>query len=95
MKVVVLSLLATVALSLFSLGVLNVYNSAITQMNIMPEIDECTNTTSDDSGVGSSILSSSSPRLIAADIAQKNSLKLDYDVKNLVVSMPDKRLITQ
>jgi hypothetical protein len=95
MKVVVLSLLATVALSLFSLGVLNVYNSAIAQTNIMPEIDESYNTTLDDSGVGSSILFPSSPRLIAADIAQKNSLKLDYDVKNLVVSMPDKRLITQ
>ena len=33
--------------------------------------------------------------LDAADIAQTNSMKLDSDVKNLVILIPDKRLITQ
>lgn len=34
-------------------------------------------------------------RFNAEDIAKTNSLKLDSDVKNLVVVMPDQRLITQ
>jgi plastocyanin len=64
-------------------------------MSILPGTNESTNTTSDDSGVGSSTPSSAGPRLIAADIAQTNSLNLDSDVKNLVILIPDKRLITQ
>jgi hypothetical protein len=38
---------------------------------------------------------SGNPRLIAADIAQMNSSQLDSDVKNLVILIPHKRLITQ
>jgi plastocyanin len=64
-------------------------------VDISPGTGESTNTTSDDSGVGSSTVPSTGPRLIAADIAQTNSLDLDSDVKNLVILIPDKRLITQ
>ena len=92
-----LSLLATSALLLFGLGISNTHLPANAQVSILPGTDESTNTntTSDDSGVESSTPSpSASQRLIAANIAQTNSLQLDSDVKNLVILIPDKRLIT-
>ena len=96
MKVVIPAILAAAALFLLgSLGVFSAYNPAIAQVNVLPGTDESSNATSDGSGVGSSIPPSADPRLIAADIAQTNSLKLDSDVKNLVILIPDKRLITQ
>lgn len=55
------------------------------QVSIAPGGDQPTNTTS--GAVG--------PRFNAADIAQTNTLNLDSDVKNLVILIPDKRLITQ
>jgi len=90
-----LSLLATAALLLSGLGTSNSHLPANAQVSISPGTNESTNTTSDDSGVGSSTPSSAGPRLIAADIAQTNSLNLDSDVKNLVILIPDKRLVTQ
>lgn len=95
MKVMLLSLLATAALLLSGLGTSNFHLPANAQVSISPRTNESTNTTSDDSGVGSSTPSSAGPRLIATDIAQTNSLNLDSDVKNLVILIPDKRLITQ
>jgi plastocyanin len=95
MKVKVLSLLAVAALLLSSIGVFNIYSTSNAQVNVLPGTDESANATSDGSGAGSSTPPSASPRLIAADIAQTNSLKLDSDVKNLVILIPDKRLITQ
>lgn len=66
------------------------------QVNILPETNESTNTISSNDGVGSSTPSTvGRPSLSAADIAQTNTLKLDSDVKNLVILIPDKRLITQ
>ena len=35
------------------------------------------------------------PRFSANDIAQTNSMKLDSDVSNLIILMPDKRLVNQ
>src|SRR5918996_3451787 len=97
MKVILLSLLATAALLLSNLGVSYSHLPAKAQVSILPGTDDFTNTntTSDDSGVGSSTPPpSASQRLIAANIAQTNSLQLDSDVKNLVILIPDKRLIT-
>jgi plastocyanin len=75
--------------------VFSAYEKVDAQVDILPGTDEPTNTTSDDGGVGSSTPPTAGPRLIAADIAQTNTLKLDSDVKNLIILIPDKRLITQ
>jgi plastocyanin len=95
MKVIVLSVLTAVALLLSGLGVFNAFSPASAQVNILPGPDESNNMTLDGSGAGSSTPPSAGPRLTAADIAQTNSLNLDSDVKNLVILIPDKRLITQ
>jgi plastocyanin len=95
MKALLLSLLATAALLLSGLGISNSHLPANAQVSSSPATDDLTSTTSNDSGIGSSTPSSAGPRLIAADIAQTNSLNLDSDVKNLVILIPDKRLITQ
>jgi plastocyanin len=95
MKVLILFLLAAAALTLPGLGVFSVHISASAQVNILPGTDESTNTTLDGSEVGSSTAPSAGPHLIAANIAQSNSLMLDSDVKNLVILIPDRRLITQ
>lgn len=94
MNVMLLSLLAAAALLLSGLGIFSAHIPANAQVDISPETDKSTNTTSDDSVVSSTPVSAS-PRLIAADIAQTNSLTLDSEVKNLVILLPDKRLITQ
>jgi plastocyanin len=96
MKVLILSLVAAAAALLLSgLLIFSAHISANSQVNILPGADESTNTTSDGSEVGSSTALPSGPRLIVADIAQSNSLMLDSDVKNLVILISDKRLITQ
>ncbi|MGH9979224.1 MAG: cupredoxin domain-containing protein [Nitrososphaeraceae archaeon] len=95
MKVMIFSVLAAAALLLSGLGIFGAYKSANAQVNILPGTDELNNATSGDSGVASNTPHSTGPRFIAADIAQTNSLKLDSDVKNLVILIPDKRLITQ
>jgi len=53
----------------------------------VPGIGEPTNATGAGNATG--------PILSAADIAQTNTLTLDSDIKNLVILMPDKRLVTQ
>jgi plastocyanin len=95
MKALLLSLLATAALLLSGLGISNSHLPANAQVSSSPATDDLTSTTSNDSGIGSSTPSSAGPRLIAADIAQTNSLNLDSDVKNLVILIPDKTLVTQ
>lgn len=87
--------LAVAALLLSGLGIFSAHIPASAQVDISPGTDESNNMTSNDSGVRSSTPTSGNPRLIAADIAQTNSLQLDSDVKNLVILIPDKRLITQ
>ncbi|MPZ07795.1 MAG: hypothetical protein GEU26_15515 [Nitrososphaeraceae archaeon] len=89
--------LLVVVLLLSSLGVFGIHIPVNAQMNILPGINDSNNTTLNNSEVGGSSTtpSSASPRLIAADISQTNSLELDSDVKNLVILIPDKRLITQ
>jgi plastocyanin len=65
------------------------------QTNSLPGSDGPTSTIPGNGDVGSSSPPTAGPRLSAADIAQTNTLKLDSDVKNLVILIPDKRLITQ
>lgn len=57
--------------------------------------NETTNTTSSGNGIASSMPPAAGPRFNAGDISQTNSLNLDSDVKNLVILIPDKRLVTQ
>jgi len=63
------------------------------QVSVMPGTDEPANTTSSGGGLGT--VPAAGPRLSAADIAQTNSMKLDSDVENLVILIPDKRLVNQ
>ena len=81
-----------VILFLSGTGTFRSYNSIYAQVDISPGTDETTNTTL---GVASSTPPSTGPRFNAGDIAQTNSLKLDSDVKNLVILIPDKKLVTQ
>lgn len=57
--------------------------------------NETTNTTFRGNGIASSMPPAAGPRFNAGDISQTNSLNLDSDVKNLVILIPDKRLVTQ
>lgn len=57
--------------------------------------NETTNTTFSGNGIASSMPPAAGPRFNAGDISQTNSLNLDSDVKNLVILIPDKRLVTQ
>ena len=57
--------------------------------------NETTNMTSGGNEIASSMPPAAGPRFNAGDIAQTNSLNLDSDVKNLVILIPDKRLVTQ
>jgi len=76
--------------------VLSVYESANAQVNIVPGTDEPANTTWNDKRVELSVPSIiKAGRFNATDIVQTNTLKLDSDVKNLVILIPDKRLIAQ
>jgi plastocyanin len=63
------------------------------QVSVMPGTDEPANTTSSGGGLGT--VPAAGPRFSAADIAQTNSMKLDSDVENLVILIPDKRLVNQ
>jgi plastocyanin len=65
------------------------------QVNSLPGSDAPTSTIPGSGDVGSSSPPTAGPRLSAADIAQTNTLKLDSDAKNLVILIPDKRLVTQ
>jgi plastocyanin len=65
------------------------------QVNSLPGSDEPTSTIPGSGEVGSSSPPTAGPRFSAADIAQTNTLKLDSDAKNLVILIPDKRLVTQ
>lgn len=96
MRVLVPSLLVVILL-LSSLGVFGIHIPVSAQVNILPGINDSNNTTSNNSEVGgrAQLLLLRARILLRADIAQTNSLELDSDVKNLVILMPDKRLITQ
>jgi plastocyanin len=94
LNVIALAVFAAV-LFLSGTGAFSLYDPIYAQVNILPGTDESTNTTSGDGGVGSSTPPTAGLQFNAQDIAQTNSLKLDSDVKNLVILIPDKRLITQ
>lgn len=74
----------TVVAILFTLG--PSFSTELANAQV-PGIGEPTNATAAGNATG--------PMLSAADIAQTNTLTLDSDVKNLVILMPDKRLVTQ
>jgi len=84
-----------VILFLSGTGTFTSYDSIYAQVDILPGTDETTNTTSASNGIASSTPPTASPRFNAGDIAQTNSLKLDSDVKNIVILIPDKKLVTQ
>jgi plastocyanin len=86
----VIALTGCVAAILFLLSGTHSSNEPVyAQVNVMPGTDQPANTTS------SSTVPAAGIRFNAGEIAQTNSIKLDSDVHNLVVLIPDKRLITQ
>jgi plastocyanin len=93
LSVVALTVSAAAILILLGAGTYSSNEPVYAQVNVMPGTDEPANTTS--SGGGSSTVPAAGLRFNAGDIAQTNSMKLDSDVHNLVVLIPDKRLITQ
>jgi hypothetical protein len=93
LSVVALTVSAAAILILLGAGTYSSSEPVYAQVNVMPGTDEPANTTS--SGGGSSTVPAAGLRFNAGDIAQTNSMKLDSDVHNLVVLIPDKRLITQ
>ena len=93
LSVIALSVSAAAILILLGAGTYGSVEPVYAQVSVMPGADEPSNTTS--SGGGSSTVPAAGPRFSAAEIAQTNSMKLDSDVHNLVVLIPDTRLITQ
>lgn len=93
--------LSVMALSVSAAAILILLGSATNrsaepvyaQVSVMPGTDEPANTTSSGGGLGT--VPAAGPRFSAADIAQTNSMKLDSDVENLVILIPDKRLVNQ
>ena len=80
-------------LILLGAGTYSTFESVYAQVNVMPGSNEPANTTP--SGGGSSTVPAAGIRYSAADIAQTNSMKADSDVHNLVILIPDTRLVTQ
>ena len=93
LSVVALTVSAAAILIVLGAGTSSSIEPVYAQENVMPGTDELANTPS--SGGGSSTVPAAGPRFNAGDIAQTNSMKLDSDVHNLVVLIPDTRLITQ
>ena len=88
LSVIALTVSAAAILILLGASANSSIEPVYAQVSVMPGTDA--NTTSSGGAVPAA-----GPRLNAADIAQTNSMKLDSDIKNLVILMPDKRLITQ
>lgn len=93
LNVIALTVSAVAILILLGAGTYSSVEPVYAQVNVMPGTGEPANTTS--SVGGSSTVPAAGPRFNAGDIAQTNSMKLDSDVHNLVVLIPDTRLITQ
>jgi len=95
LSVIALTVSAAAILVLSGAGTHSSVETVYAQVDVLPGTEEPANTTSSEGGVGSSTAPTAGPRFNAGDIAQTNSMKLDSDVDNLVVLMPDKRLVNQ
>ena len=93
LSVVALTVSAAAILIVLGAGTSSSIEPVYAQENVMPGTDELANTPS--SGGGSSTVPAAGPRFNAGDIAQTNSMKADSDVHNLVILIPDTRLVTQ
>ena len=93
LSVIALTVSAAAILILLGAGTYSSVEPVYAQVDDMPGTEEPENTTSN--GGGSSTVPAAGPHLSAADIAQTNSMTLDSDVANLVILMPDKRLVNQ
>jgi len=93
LSVIALTVSAAAILSFSGAGTYDLIEPVYAQVSVTPGTEEPANTTS--SGGGSSTVPATGPRFSAADIAQTNSMILDSDVENLVILMPDKRLVNQ
>jgi plastocyanin len=87
LSVIALTVSVTAILVLSGAGTHSSVETVYAQVNVLPGTEETANTTSTAPTAGL--------RFNAADIAQTNSMKLDSDVHNLVVLIPDKRLVNQ
>jgi plastocyanin len=95
LSIIALTVSAAAILVLSGAGIHSSVETVYAQVNVLPGTEEPANTTSSEGGVGSSTAPTAGPRFNAGDIAQTNSMKLDSDVHNLVVLIPDKRLVNQ
>jgi plastocyanin len=93
LNVIALTVSAAAILIFSGAGTYGLIEPVYAQVNVTPGTEEPENTTS--SGSGSGTAPATGPRFSAADIAQTNSMKLDSDVENLVILIPDKRLVNQ
>jgi plastocyanin len=93
LSVIALTVSAAAILGFSGAGTYGLIEPGYAQVSVTPGTEEPANTTS--SGGGSSTVPATGPSFSAADIAQTNSMILDSDVENLVILMPDKRLVNQ
>lgn len=93
LSVLTLTVSAAAVLIFSGAGTYGLIDPVYAQVSVTPGTEEPANTTS--SGGGSGTAPATGPRFSAADIAQTNSMKLDSDVENLVILIPDKRLVNQ
>jgi plastocyanin len=93
MSLNVITLSFAAVLILIGAGTYNTFESVYAQVNVMPGSNEPANTTSGRDS--SSTVPAAGIRFNAADIAQTNSIKADSNVHNLVILIPDTRLVTQ
>src|SRR5262245_30429564 len=89
MSLDVMALSFAAFLILLGAGTYSTFESVYAQVNVMPGSNEPTNTTPSGGGSAAGI------RYNAAEIAQTHSKKADSDVHNLVILIPDTRLVTQ
>src|SRR5919106_874145 len=93
LSVIALTVSAAAILSFSGAGTYGLIEPVYAQVSVTPGTEEPANTTS--SGGGAATAPATGLRFSAADIAQTNSMKLDSDVENLVILIPDKRLVNQ
>lgn len=93
LSVIALTVSAAAILIFSGAGTYGLIEPVYAQVSVTPGTEEPANTTS--SGGGSSTVPATGPSFSAAEIAQTNSMILDSDVENLVILMPDKRLVNQ
>ena len=93
MSLNVIALSFATFLILLGAGTYSTFESVYAQVNVMPGSNEPANTTSSGGGLGT--VPAAGIHFNAADIAQTNSMKADSDVHNLIILIPDTRLVTQ